>query len=244
MSATEIWLVDLDRAAAGLEAVETAAPRLPHEMLRRLEAMSDDAARRERRLTHIALRILIEARLGPAAARTPFVRSQTGKPSPAAEGAGFSLAHTRGLALIAVGDATPLGVDIERTRPVTIPDPRRAPIEAEAMAIAGGQALAGPDRDARFLSAWVRIEAAAKALGCGVGPILERLRPGRSAPDRNAAKALQIRVHDIGIEAGVFAAVALEVGRKPPPLQRFPQTAAAIGALLGGGMERGVDRSR
>jgi 4'-phosphopantetheinyl transferase len=236
MADTELWLVDLNTAAAALEALEAATPRLSEDVRQRLEAIGDAAARRERRLTHIALRILLEARLGPGSSYAPFVRSAAGKLSLATGEVVFSLAHAEGLALVALGDADPLGVDIERARPVRVPDSRREPIEAEAIALANGTPLAGPDRDARFLNAWVRIEAAAKAHGTGVGPVLERLRPAGTRatepPRPRAVEGLRTIVHDVPVAEGVFAAVALAAGRKPPPLGTLPETAAGLEALL------------
>jgi len=238
MADTELWLADLDKVAPALDAIERGTPRLPDEFVRLLDGMGHEALRRERRLAHIALRILLEARLGPGIRRVPFVRGAAGKPALADGGAAFSLAHNRGLALIALGARDPLGVDIERMRPVRMPDARRAPIESEAVAMAGGVPLAGPDRDARFLSAWVRIEAAAKAHGSGVAPILERLRPGREqahgAPRSRVHETPSIVVYDVPVSEGVFGAVALASGREPPSLRVLPYTAAAIDALLGG----------
>jgi 4'-phosphopantetheinyl transferase len=236
MEETELWLVDLDKAAAALAAVEVATPRLSDDILRRLEEMADDA-RSERRLAHIALRILLERRLGSGIRGTPFKRSASGKLSLASSGASFSLAHTRGLALIAISDGGPLGVDIERARDVRMPDSRRAPIEREAVALAADAPLSGPGRDARFLNAWVRIEAAAKAQGEGVGPLLERLRPDRAAePPPGATEGPgPIVVHDVSISAGIFAAVACQAGQPPPLLRHFPQTDVEIDSLLLGG---------
>jgi 4'-phosphopantetheinyl transferase len=236
MAETELWLVDLDKAAAALTAIEASTPRLSEDILRRLDEMGDDDARRERRLTHIALRILLERRLGPSIRGTPFDRSASGKLSLASSGASFNLAHTRGLALIALGDSGPLGVDIERTRDVRMPDARRAPIEREAVALAAGAPLSGPDRDARFLNAWVRIEAAAKAQGHGVGPLLQRLRPDHAAePPPEAAERPDldpIVVHDVSVSGGIFAALACPAGQLIPPLRHFPQTGVEIDSLL------------
>jgi len=237
MADTELWLADLDKAAAALDAVQAKTPRLPDEFLQRLNGMAHEALRRERRLAHIALRILLEARLGPGIRRAPFVRGAAGKPALAGGGAAFSLAHTRGLALIAIGDRDPLGADIERMRPVRIPEVRRVSIEREAVALAAGAPLAGPGRDARFLSAWVRIEAAAKAHGSGVGPILERLRPGREQAygvlEPRAHEPARIVVYDVPVSEGVFAAAALAAGSQPPALHELPDTITAIEALLG-----------
>jgi 4'-phosphopantetheinyl transferase len=234
----ELWLVELDRSEAALEALERTTPRLSDDIRARLAAIAAEDARRERRLAHIALRILLERRLGSGIRNTPFVVAAKGKPSLAGVDASFSLAHTRQTALIGIADAGPIGVDIERSRPLWMPEARRAPIEAEAVALAAGAPLAEPDPDARFLKAWVRIEAAAKADGSGVGARLEHLRPGRERVSAGAAAPSpeqgtpRVIVHDIAAGENLFAAVALPAGVPPPPLRNLPATAAAIEALL------------
>lgn len=243
MAETELWLVDLDKTAAALDAIEEATPRLSEDFRRRIDGMSDEAARRERRLTHIALRILLERRLGVGMRGQPFVTNAAGKPSLAAREVGFSLSHTTGLALIAIG-ADPLGVDIEQMRKVRIPERRRVPIELEAVTLAGGVALPATMPEARFLSAWVRIEAVAKARGTGVGPMLERMRPEShsAAPVQGELRGElpSIVAHDVPITEGIFAAVALAAGEKPPLLRLLPETTKGIVTLLGveGGTRR------
>ncbi|MDQ8698281.1 hypothetical protein [Hyphomicrobium sp. LHD-15] len=239
----ELWLVNLDRSEAALEGLEAATPRLSDDVRTRLAAVRNDGVRRERRLAHIALRILLERKLGTGMRNAPFVLSATGKPSLAGADTSFSLAHTKHLALIGITAGGPLGVDIERTRSVWMPDARRAPIEAEAVALAAGAPLQGADADERFLRAWVRIEAVAKAHGTGVGPMLERLRPGkegRSAVDGGVAdrgegapaELPSVVAHDVPAGDGIFAAIALPTGALPPSLRMLPETAAAIEALL------------
>lgn len=239
MAETELWLVDLERTQAALETLEAATPRLSRDTEDHLDRMADATARRERRLSHIALRVLLEARHGAGIRRTPFAHNATGKPSLPGYDAAFSLSHTRGRALVAVGDCEVLGVDIERLREVRMPPLRRAPIEAEAVALAAGAALRGDGADARFLSAWVRIEAAAKAQGRGVGAVLERLRPrhaaaARAAPRSEASGLPSIAVYDVPVAGDLFAAVALPAGHAPPPLRTLPQASGAIAALLSG----------
>jgi len=238
---TGLWLVDLDASAEALERIEAAAPRLPLEQRARLEAIRDPAARRERMLSHIALRILLEQASGTSAVRKlPFEIGASGKPSLPAGYPSFSLAHTNGHALIAIAPRGRLGVDIERLRPISIPDARRVPIEAEAVRLAAGAPLAGErDRDARFLRAWVRIEAVAKAEGTGVGPMLERLRPAvESSVLRQSAHpgaCHSVVAHDVPVPEGLFAAVALEKGLAPPDLEALPASRAAIEAGLAPG---------
>lgn len=234
MAEMELWFVDLDRASAALEALERETPRLADTDTARFASMTDAAARSERRCAHVALRILLERRCGPSVRQVPFVVSRSGKPSLPSGQASFSLAHARGCALVALAGAGPLGADIERTRVVRIPEARRKPIEAAAVALACGAPLGGPDADSRFLNAWVRLEAVAKAQGTGVGPMLERLRPNRiSAPAALSDAQPGAVAHDVALGQGVFAAIALAPGRRPPEPRMMPETADAITALIG-----------
>ena len=234
MTKTEFWLVDFSETGIALEAAEATTPRLSDDTLLRIAAMSDQTARRERRLSHIALAILLERCLGPDFRRAPYVRNPTGKPALEGSEIPFSLAHTSGVALIAIGGVGPLGVDIERMRPISMTKARREPIEAAAIALAGGAPLADTDDDARFLSAWVRVEAAAKAEGHGVGPLLDRLRPGALPFDVLASSDDHIAVHDAPVGPGLFAAIALGKEAHPPPLSRLPASSTELLALIGG----------
>lgn len=236
MAQTELWFVNLEGAADALEALQAEAPRLSVPDNLRLAAMANADARRERRLAHIALRILLEARCGPSVRQVPFVVTPSGKPMLGSGLANFSLAHTRGRALVAIADREPIGVDLEHARSVTMPPARRAPIEQAAIALAGGTPLNEQDPDSRFLSAWVRIEAAAKAWGTGVSPILERLRPGGdpvAALTALAETLPPLSTYELAIEDGAYAAIALPRGEKPPQWRTVPETLPALSQLLG-----------
>ena len=203
--------------------------------LREFELVAHQAVGRH----HPALRAVLERRCGPQSRKTPFVVSESGKPALACATVNFSLAHTAASALIAMSDAGPVGVDLERARKVKIPDARREPIECAAIALAAGSPLAEGNADTRFLSAWVRIEAVAKATGSGVGPILERLRP-RSISDGHevlaaVAGASTVVAHDLTIVPGLFAAVALAPALVPPPVRHLPDGIAALAAWMAEG---------
>lgn len=235
MAGTELWLVDFSETGIALEAAEATTPRLSDDTLRRIAAMSNEAARRERRLSHIALSILLERHLGADIRRAPYARNSAGKPSLEGCSMPFNLAHTRGLALIAVGGDGPLGVDIERMRSISMTNARRERIETAAVALAGGAPLAEGGDDTRFLSAWVRVEAAAKAEGGGVGPLLESLRPGASVVFEGlASKEEPIAAHDVPVGPGLFAAIALGKEAPQPPLRRLPASSTELMALIGG----------
>ncbi|AHB50450.1 hypothetical protein W911_16905 [Hyphomicrobium nitrativorans NL23] len=239
MAHAELWFVDLEKASSALDALESATPRLSDADNARFAAMTDSAARRNRRLAHIALRALLERKCGPDIRNTPFVVSESGKPALACASVSFSLAHTAASALIALSDVGPVGVDLEHARKVKIPAARRAPIERAAVALAAGVPLAEGDPDTRFLRAWVRIEAVAKATGSGVGPILERLRPRRVPEGADglavAAGTSAVVAHDLTMTPGLFAAVALPPGRLLPLVRHLPDRVAALATWIAEG---------
>ncbi len=170
---TELWCIDLAAAAPALRAIEQRTPRLCPADHTRAAAFSDADVREEWLATHIALRLLIERAAGPHWRCVPFDRSERGKPHLGGASLAFSLSHAPSLALIGLAPRGAIGVDVERTRVVRIGEARRARIED-----AGAALIARPlpsEGSARFLQAWVRLEAYAKADGCGIGRLLTRL---------------------------------------------------------------------
>lgn len=214
----EIWFVDMAACAAALDALERATPRLPSD---------EDLKPPERRRAHIALRWLLERKLGAGIRAAPFARGATGKPSLAGTPVHFSLAHTRTAALVAVCDSAPLGVDLEAPRTIRIPAHRRPGIEALAVRLAGGAPLGGADANERFLHAWVRLEALAKAEGTGIGRLLEAARPGRSEPAAVPADAT-FAVHDLIGLTGYCAAAAMNPREPTPAVLKLPASVAEI----------------
>ena len=91
--------------------------------------------------------------------------SSMGKPGfPAHPDVHFNISHTGGAVLVGIS-GEPIGVDIERIRPVG----RRAMLR-----------IAGVASEQAFFESWVRREARAKRTGAGVGTLLEEtaLRDG------------------------------------------------------------------
>lgn len=231
----ELWLVELDAAAQALKDSEAAIARLSFDDMQRIESIAAAGVRDERRLTHIALRLLLERACGAGARRIDYMRSSTGRPAlPGWEGA-FSLSHAGGLALIGIAARGRIGVDIERERAVTFSDARRAEIVAAAEALAPDALLSG-EPDARIIQAWVRLEAVAKAEAGGIGAVLERLGVGRGRGERAAGAPLlsgpSLTVHDILVGRGLRAAAALDEGVPLPLLKAFPVGDGEIAALL------------
>jgi 4'-phosphopantetheinyl transferase len=228
LSEPELWCVDLSAAGAALNEMECRTARLAASDRQNASAMADRNAAAEWLATHIALRLLLERAVGArwrgvALTRGPGVR-------PHLEGApvAFSLAHVDGLALIALTRAGDIGVDVERARAVRVRPPRRGLIEAAGAALNAEQPLPEDNSDARFLQAWVRLEAFAKAQGCGIGRLLTQLGivGGRDMARGDLEKAVAAAqaeaqakaVHDLDLgQDRLFAAVAL------PPAQAVAQ---------------------
>ncbi len=249
-----VWLVDLVAAAAALEEVQAHFRLMPDAMAEAGQATGEQ----HKRLAHIALRALLAGAIGPDGARLPFEIEAQGKPRLAKEAeagaAGhpplsFSLAHCETAAMIGLACGGPIGVDLEFARVVRINADRRALLEAAAEAIAGGVALpivdgADVDADARFLQAWVRLEAVAKATGEGISSLLGRIgaRGRIAAPAQGSpAAATELKVVDVtpGTVLGAFAAVAYtpppsDITAQAPVFCHLPDTLAALEGLVAG----------
>lgn len=117
---------------------------------------------------HIALRQALAAHTGLRADALNFTVGSFGKPAlPAPPRTQFSLSHSQGLALIAIGGRGPLGADVEQLRPV--PDARA--LAAQHFTQRENAALAelpARERDHAFLTCWTRKEACLKAIGIGL----------------------------------------------------------------------------
>ena len=112
----------------------------------------------ERECSHRALRAILETVTG---APVEFAVAEKGKPYlPGAPEVRFNLAHSHGLALIAVALGVDVGVDIERLRPL----PEYAVIAERFFPPSERKVL--DERD--FFRRWTRIEAQLKARGIGL----------------------------------------------------------------------------
>jgi 4'-phosphopantetheinyl transferase len=147
-----------------------------------------------------ALRQLLGARLGVAAADVRLVTGAHGKPEVPGAALRFNVSHTGALALIALAAGFEVGVDVERLDRRSSAIPRTlTPAEAAALAAARG------DKHAELLRVWCRKEALAKAIGGGLG--WEPRRFDTTAPGDYA-------LTDVAVPPGHVAALAC-AGRGP-----------------------------
>ncbi len=117
---------------------------------------------------HIALRQALAEYTGLHHAALQLATGSFGKPSLSGHTrTQFSLSHSRGLALIAIGGRGPLGADVELLRPV----PDMAALAAEHFTQREQEELAAlpaHERERAFLICWTRKEACLKAIGVGL----------------------------------------------------------------------------
>lgn len=216
--ATELWLVDLDDIHPSaidaawrciFSAVGDGVLPVPD---RRSPA---EPAAAIRRASHQVLRLLLAADVGPSVAARPFRTDPLGKPALAAPGPQFSLSHSGQAALIALSRNGAIGADIEAARTVRMPSERRATILAAGSAAVPQAPIAdAAGSDLGLLQAWVRLEALAKARGCGMARLLTELGIiGRSSATATAIGSIDavragFSVHDVALPANYLGAVA------------------------------------
>jgi len=173
----QLWCVDLDHAppAAAL------APQLSPEEQQRAASFRGPLLQQRYVAAHAALRVTLARSLDLAPQALRLHADENGKPHVAdAPALRFNLAHSGGLALIAVGrDSAELGVDVEQLRP--LPDAADiAALSFSAGEIAGFAAAPEAERQRRFFRTWTRKEAYAK--GRGLGLLLDLRRFCTAAP--------------------------------------------------------------
>jgi 4'-phosphopantetheinyl transferase len=237
--ALDVVFVDLLSSHDALDAAEAAAPRLSVDERSRASDMQErgNADAPLWRAAHIALRIAIERHAGAGVRGVAYDIEPGGRPRLPVLNAlvstpHFNLAHSGAYALIAVSHAGPVGIDLETRREITMKPDRRLRIEAVAEQLSPGQPLP-LEPDARFLQAWVRLEAAAKAGGQGIGQILTDagVVGGKGAPDRSRLISAS-PVRDLNVKSGCFAAVAGAGCHNMVAVEAFPTSTSEVQAFL------------
>lgn len=154
--AVELWAALLDRPLTERE-TEALLTLLPPERRARLERVKDRSKWRETLCAYAILRRALWEKYRWK--ELPEIEiSPLGKPSfPAFPTVHFNLSHTGGAVLVGLSDE-PIGVDIEKIRPVSERTMRR---------------LADVATEKAFFQSWVRREARSKRTGAGVGTMME-----------------------------------------------------------------------
>lgn len=166
---------------------------------------------------HGWLRRILSRYLSLTARELDFSFGPKGKPalSGGVEGMQFNMAHSEGLALIAVSWETRVGVDIERVRPLKDSEGLVARFFSTRES-AAFSALPEQLRATAFFNLWTRKEAWLKATGEGIADLLSEVEvsflPGEGAalltlPDQYRA-AEEWRLYDVPVSAGFCAALA------------------------------------
>ncbi len=156
----ELWAARLERPLTEREAAAM-LEQLPPERRERVLRIQQPEKRREPLCAYLILRLALweqyRWRELPEIARTSL-----GKPFfPDHPEVHFNLSHTAGAVLVALS-GEPVGVDIERIRPVSLRAMRR---------------LADVSTEADFFRSWVRREARTKRSGTGVGTMMRAESP-------------------------------------------------------------------
>lgn len=223
-----VWLVDVDDEAAARASLShvPAAERI------RLGLLAQPHRRRNL-CAQAALRILASAATTGVPPLPELVRSPGGKPvltvpgmaaapSATAPPLHLNLAHSGGLAAVALTTAGPVGVDVERLR--ALPDRNGlAELMLADRELRRWRRTGEPERDAAAFRAWTRKEAVLKALGTGLRgglrSVSTRVSSTRESPvrltslPRGAGSADQWSVHDLPGAPGYLGAVAVRAPR-------------------------------
>lgn len=180
------------------------------------------------------LRELLARYLQLESGRIEFAYGAAGKPMLATNASQtavqFNLAHSEDLVLIAITRECPVGIDVEKVRPLK---------EAEELVArffsphehAVFQKLTDAEKPAAFLNLWTRKEAWLKATGEGIARSLHLVEvtfePGAPArllkvPD-HLAQSLPWTVHDLNPARGFTAALAVAAERPIVQCRRWEE---------------------
>ncbi len=190
----ELWAARLERPLTERETADMLR-LLPAGRRERLLRIRQPEKRREPLCAYLLLRLALREACGWQ--DLPEIRlTSLGKPwFPEFPEVHFNLSHTGGAVLAALSDR-PVGVDIERIRPVGRRVMGRIP-EADSERI--------------FFESWVRREARAKCAGTGVIAMLDREPPLRAGE----------QFYPLDVFPGYAAGAASQGGGPPGPIRKY-----------------------
>ena len=160
------------------------------------------------------LRRLLAARLGCAADAVSFAYGPFGKPVLRHAGPlSFNLSHCDELAVLAVTDGAPVGIDLERIRPIADDFAEHAFAAEECAAL---HALPRRCLEAAVFACWTRREAYVKATGAGLSQppgsfavSIDLSRPALLRIDAEPESVGQWTLADLAVQPGYAAALAV-----------------------------------
>jgi phosphopantetheinyl transferase len=213
----DLWLLDMDKAAAVLGLTGGVVRWLTRSDHLRLKRIRDHQEKARRAATYVALRLVIATLAGKRHARARMLRLPGRAPRLLGVPAVFNLSHSEHLALIGVARRGRIGVDMEALRTVPMSPRNRTRIVEAANAISRARTLeAAPDSD--VLQGWTRLESFSKATGRGINRTLADFgiraqqnprwhTQGGSIPEKAQRQLPGFKVHDVALP-GAIAAVA------------------------------------
>lgn len=229
----DVVFVDLDASRALLEHEETSTPRLSSSDRLRVDRLSGDPVRQARwRASRIATRIVLERWAGRSVRGAEFEIATGGRPSLGDGLPHFNVSHTASVALIAVCRSSPVGVDIECPRTLSMSSERRRRIVTAAADLAAIGAL-NPESDVDVLRAWVRLEAIAKARGSGIGVLLtEEGVIGGAERSAGETEKPSLASAALDVAPPYIAAIAADTLPSAISVRCFPERAEALQDFL------------
>lgn len=233
----QVVFVDLNASVALLEASERDVPRLSAGDIARVQKLAHDPERQRLwRSSRIATRIVLERAVGAVYRNIDFEIAETGRPSLGDGPPFFNISHSGGAALIAVSSAVPVGIDLEEARDLNMTEDRRRRMIAAAARLANGRPATSHSgtSNREVLRAWVRLEAAAKALGTGIGQLLteEGVVGGKPGVGGGATAASRLDVRNLDVADNYIAAVAAPALPRQIEVLTLPNDADALTEFL------------
>lgn len=190
----DVWRADLDAPPAAT--VGWLESLLAGDERRRAEQFYFERDRKRFVVCRGILRLVLARYVSRAPEELVLTYGPNGKPRLADQEVYFNVAHSDGLALIAVTRAGEVGVDVERVR--ELPDCAQVAQAAfSPRELAKLQACPADQWQAEFFRAWVRQEAILKAHGTGLGAV----------PNEEAHRGFA--VYPIKLDDGYVAALAV-----------------------------------
>ncbi|MEM6496526.1 MAG: 4'-phosphopantetheinyl transferase superfamily protein [Pseudomonadota bacterium] len=163
----------------------------------------------------------------------PIGRSANGRPELIGSGRPvFSISHSADHIAVAIADAGPLGIDLERHRSINMSLERQQNIlqQASTHGLVGPSEEEGTTEDNSFLAVWTRLEAIAKARGDGIGAVLTQLKttPTQMTSMFAQIDGVPIKVEPISLSVSFAAALAKPSHSEPEEIGQLPSELSVL----------------